>query len=423
MISFKAHKTLSAVALASALFASTTAVHAVELTFWSMWNEPEPQAAALKTIMDAYSKANPDTTFKVVWNGRGNQTKLRAALQAGTPVDFMDQDGDELAGGLQKQGQALALDEALGADFKELLLPGAYDLYAKDGKHFQVPYIYNTVNFWYNKDLLTEAGAAVPATWTEFLAMCETVKAKTGKHALVVEGTDAAYAALPFSHLVERQLGPKALIKVFEDRTGNSWLDPAVLDSAKKAVSLWDSCIAGDARGFQYPAGQQTVALGTSMAELVGSWLPTELADSAGPDFPWGAFNFPEVEGGKGKRTDLQVALLSMAVLKDAPHPKEAAAFLKYLVSDEAQRILVEQGGVGVTRKGVAWPPLLADAFAAAENASALTNIYGGIGIDYADFYTKTFLPEQSNMFLGQKSPEDFVKLMAEATKKYWEGK
>ena len=93
MISSAARKTMTTVAFASALFASTAA-HAVELTFWSMWNEPEPQAAALKTIMDAYTKANPDTTFKVVWNGRGNQTKLRAALQAGTPVDFMDQDAD-----------------------------------------------------------------------------------------------------------------------------------------------------------------------------------------------------------------------------------------------------------------------------------------------------------------------------------------
>src|SRR5262245_24717539 len=103
MLSSASRISLSAVVAASALFASACAGHAVELTFWSMWNEPEPQAAALRTIMDAYTKANPDTTFKVVWNGRGNQTKLRAALQAGTPVDFMDQDGDELAGGLQKQ--------------------------------------------------------------------------------------------------------------------------------------------------------------------------------------------------------------------------------------------------------------------------------------------------------------------------------
>jgi ABC-type glycerol-3-phosphate transport system substrate-binding protein len=414
---------LSAAACAASLLVSAGTAQAVELTFWSMWNEPEPQAAALRAIMDAYTAANPDTTFKVVWNGRGNQTKLRAALQAKTPVDFMDQDGDQLAGGLQKQGQLHALDDQIGADVAAAFLPGAYDLYAEDGKHYQVPYVYNTVNFWYNKDLMKEAGATVPKTWTDMLAMCATVKEKTGKYAVVVEGNDTAYTMLHFSHLLERQLGPDALVKIFEDKTGEAWKDPLVLDSAKKAVSLWGTCIAEDARGFQYPAGQQTIALGDSMSELVGSWLPTELADSAGLDFPWGAFNFPAVEGGKGKQTDLQVALLSMAVLKDAPHPKEAVDFLEFLMSEEAQKILVEQGNVGVTRKGVAWPSILQEAYDAALNATAVTNIYGGLSINYADFYTTTFSPEQNYMFLGQKTPEEFIEIMSAATKKYWAGK
>lgn len=422
MISSASRMKLTAMAVASGLLGSVGVGQSAELTFWSMWNEPEPQAAALRAIMDAYTKANPDTTFKAVWNGRGNQTKLRAALQAGTPVDFMDQDGDQLAGGLQKQGQLRQIDDLAGADFKDVFLPGAYDIYAKDAQHFQVPYIYNTVNFWYNKELMEEAGAKVPETWTELLEVCDAVK-KIGKHAIVVEGTDTAYTMLHFSHLLERQLGPNALITIFEDKTGESWSDPAVLDSAKKAISLWDNCIAGDARGFQYPAGQQTIALGDSMSELVGSWLPTELADSAGLDFPWGAFNFPAVEGGKGKRTDLQVALLSMGVLKDAPHPEETVSFLKFLMSEEAQKILVEQGNVGVTRKGVAWPPILKEAYDAAESATVLTNIYGGLSIDYADFYTTVFSPEQNKMFLGQKSPEDFIKTMADATKAYWESK
>lgn len=413
---------LSVLTIASGLAAFSGASQASELTFWSMWNEPEPQAEALRSIMDAYTKAHPETTFKVVWNGRQNQTKLRGALQAGTKVDFMDQDGDQLAGGLQKQGQAYQLDEALGEGFKDTLLPGAYDLYAEGGKHFQIPYIYNTVNFWYDKEIMKEAGGTPPKTWTELLSLCEAV-GKTGKHALVVEGNDTAYTLLYFSNLLERELGPNAVIKTFEDKSGKAWLDPAVLDSAKKAYSLWDTCIAADARGFQYPAGQQTIALGDSMAELVGSWLPTELSSSTGSDFAWGAFNFPEVEGGKGKQTDLQVALLSMMVLKDAPHPQEAIDFLKYLTGAEAQKVLVEKGGVGVTAKGVEWPAVLTDAYEAAQNATTLTNIYGGMSINYADFYTTKFAPEHNKMFLGQITPEDFVKMMSEETKAYWAGK
>ena len=343
-------------------------------------------------------------------------------MQAGTKVDFVDQDGDQLVGGLQKQGQAYQLDEALGPDFKNTLLPGTYDLYATDGKHYQIPYIYNTVNFWYNKDMMSEAGATPPKTWDDLIKVCDAVQ-KTGKHALVVEGNDLGYTLLYFSNLLERELGANALVTTFEDKTGQSWMSPEVLDAAKKELSLWGPCIAEDARGFQYPQGQQTIPLGDSMADLNGSWLPTELSSSAGDDFPWGAFNFPAVEGGKGKQTDLQVALLSMMVLKDAPHPNEAIDFLKYLVGEEAQKTLVEQANVGVTRNGVAWPELLTDAYEASKNATALSNIYGGVGINYPDFFTTTLGPQHNKMFLGQMSPEDFAKSMAEATKKYWAGK
>lgn len=413
---------LTVAAMTSSLLALTCRAQASELVFWSMWNEPEPQAAALKSIMDAYTKAHPETTFKVAWNGRGNQTKVRGALQAGTKIDFIDQDGDQLAGGMQKQGQAYQLDAALGADFGKSLLPGTYDLYAVDGKHYQVPYIYNTVNFWYNKDMMKEAGAEPPKTWGDLMKVCAAVQ-KMGKHALVVEGTDTAYALLYFSGLIERQFGANALVKIFEDKSGDSWLQPGVLDMAKKELEVWGTCIAEDARGFQYPQGQQTIPLGDSMGDLNGSWLPTELSSAAGDDFPWGAFNFPEVEGGKGKQTDLQVALLSMMVLKDSAHADEAVDFLKYLVSEEAQKIMVSQGNVGVTRNGVEWPAILADAYTASKNATALSNIYGGVGINYADFYTTVLGPQHDKMFLGQISPEDFVKLMAAETKKYWAGK
>ncbi len=423
MMSSASRHIFSVIAVASGLVAAPVTAFASELTFWSMWNEPEPQAQALRTIMAAYTKAHPETTFKVTWNGRQNQTKLRGALQAGTAVDFMDQDGDQLAGGFQKQGQAYQLDDALGAGLKDTLLPGAYDIYSEGGKHYQLPYIYNTMNFWYNKDLMEQAKAEPPKTWSDLIKLCAAVK-KTGKHAFVVEGTDMGYALLYFSYLLEREKGPGAVVKAVEDKTGESWSDPAVTNAAKKELALWDEgCFASEARGFQMPAGQQTLALGDSMADLNGSWLPTELSSTTGDDFHWGAFNFPEVEGGKGKSTDLQVALLSMMVLKNAPHPDDAIAFLKYVVSDEAQKVLVKEGGVGVTRKGIAWPAVLTDAYTAASNATSLLNVYGGVGINYADFYTRVLGPVHDNMFLGQISPEDFVKRMMAETQTYWQNK
>ena len=64
------------------------------------------------------------------WAVRGGR---RSALQAGTKVDFADQDGDQLAGGLQKEGLGYEIAADLG-DTKSALLPGVLDLYATGGK-------------------------------------------------------------------------------------------------------------------------------------------------------------------------------------------------------------------------------------------------------------------------------------------------
>lgn len=414
-------RTLAAAIVAAAPSALAVPALAGELVYWSMWNETEPQATALKKIMDAYTAAHPDTTFSVVWNGRQNQTKLRTALQAGTAVDFMDQDSDQLAGGLQKDGLARDIASDLSPETKAAFLPGTLELFADGERIYQIPYTYNTVNFWYDRDMLAEVGGAVPSTFDDLLALCGKVK-DAGKHALVIEGNVAFYNALYFSHHLSRLKGPGAKVTAFENKTGAGWSDPAVLEAAKASRALWDAgCIAEDARGFQYPAGQQTIPIGDSLGELVGSWLPTELAESAGPDFNWGAFNYPEVSGGAGKSTDIEVGLLSFVVLKDAPNAKEAVDFLSFVMSEEAQKMLVSDGGVGVTRSGVAWPEVLSDAYASASAATSLSPFGGGLNLEYPEFTSQVFNPEFNKMFLGETTPEDFVATLISETKKYWD--
>lgn len=422
---------LAVVLLGTAMASPALAADPVKLVFWSMWNETEPQAKALQALMTEYSQAHPDVTFQAVWNGRQNQTKIRSALAAGTAIDFVDQDADQIAGGLVKEGLGHPIDAALDTPiageskpFRDIFLPGTLDLLADGQTHVLIPYIYNTVNFWYNKDMLQEAGVtAPPATWDDLLAMCKAVKDQ-GHEALVIEGNVGGYNLLYFGHLIERQKGAGAVQKLFEDKSGEGWRDPAVLAAAKMERQLWDQgCIAEDARGFQYPAGQQTIALGDSAAELVGSWLPTELADSAGADFPWGSFTFPAVAGGAGKVTDLQVALIAFMVMKDSKHPDEAIDFLKFAMSEKGQQALAQTGGVGVTRTGVAWPAVLQSAYEAAANASALSLYGGGLQVAYPDFNATVLTPEHNKMFLGQITPEELVDTLAAKTKEYWAGR
>ncbi len=407
--------------------AAQPAFAATRLVYWSMWNEAEPQAKALKTIIGRYEKANPGVTFQVVWNGRQNQTKVRGAIAAGSQIDLVDQDADQIAAGLVREGQAFPLNALFdgkapgdAAPLRTILMPGTAELFAKDGKFYQAPYIYNTVNFWYNKEALTQIGAAVPQSWEDLLLMCQKAQAKK-LDGLAIESNVASYNALYFSYLLERLQGSGAISKILDDKSGAAWADPAVLAAAGMERELWDKkCISADARGFQYPQGQQTIAMGETVAELVGSWLPTELADSAGKDFAWGSFPFPTVKGGAGKSTDLQAALLSFVVLKNSKNTTQAIDFLKFVLSEASQKTIAEAGNVGVTRQGVKWPGALASAYLQASKATALTPLVGGMQTKLPDFYATIFEPLHNQMFLGQITPESFVKTLQAKTREYW---
>ena len=96
-----------------------------------MWNEPEVIAQTIQKWIDAFEAQNPNVTIEIVWNGRENQTKARTALAGGTVIDIVDQDADQIAGGMMKEGLGLPLNDyldqkALDEDvpIKDVFYPG-----------------------------------------------------------------------------------------------------------------------------------------------------------------------------------------------------------------------------------------------------------------------------------------------------------
>ena len=410
--------TATTIGLTLGLMASSAA--ASELVFWSMWNEPEPQAQALREVMAAYTAKKPDTTFKVVWNGRQNQVKIRAAIGAGTQIDFMDQDGDQLASGLVRAGLGLPLDEMLEGSVSEDMLPNVLDLFAKDGARYQLPYIYNPISIWYAKDLFKELGLSKPTTMKELLAACETAAA-ADFNLLVTEGNVANYQLYNFTYAMQRVAGNGAVRNVIADKTGEAWKSDAVRASLDAGTAMWDAkCFSDDVLGFQFPIGQQTIALGESVGELVGAWLPAELSKAVPEDFEWGSFGFPTIEGGTGANSDLQASLLTMMAFADSPNASEVLDFFKFLVSEEGQTIISTTGGVGVTNRNVKWNSNLTDGYELAINASAILASNDATNVVYPEFHTTVLAPTYSEFFRKQITAEEFMETMANRAAKFW---
>jgi raffinose/stachyose/melibiose transport system substrate-binding protein len=401
----------------------------VELAFWSMWNEPEPQAVVLTKLMQSFTAEHPNITITPVWNGRENQTKLRTALSGGTVVDFMDQDSDQLAGGMMTEGLGYPLDEGLkenaldqNVPITSVFSPGILEQYkAPDGHTYLWPYMSSPVMFWYNKDIFTKAGiSGPPATWDDLMVACDKIKA-IGIAPITTESNEPEYDNYWLNYLVERQKGPDFLTKVIEDKTGEMWKDPVFPTSIKMFQDMWTrGCLPEGAKGFIWPAGQQLLATDQAGMELCGSWLPNELRDTTRPDFKWGGFNFPAVTGGTGNGGDLHIWTGSMMILKDSPHPKEAWEFLKYVMTNANQSTISADAIQGVPNVNVTWPEAISDGATAANNANAVILAIGG-GLAYHPEFIKSVLSTNlSAAFYGTMTPEEFSTKMAADAAAYW---
>jgi ABC-type glycerol-3-phosphate transport system substrate-binding protein len=406
------------------------AEEAVTLVFWSMWNEPEPQALAIAKWIDAFEAEHPNITIDVVWNGRENQTKARTALAGGTVIDLVDQDADQIAGGMMSEGLGYPLDEflsqkALDEDvpITDVFYPGLLDVFKMDGKTYLWPYVDNPVMWWYNKAMFEEVGVTPPTTWDEFLAVSQKIK-DAGYAPIAVEGDVFDYNMFIYNYYITRLKGKGFLLSVIEDKTGESWKDPAIIDSMAAMRELWDKgFIPPESQGYVWPAGQTTLALGETAMEMCGGWLPTELKDTAGEDFKWGGFRMPAVSGGVGDIDDLHSWLLAFMILKDSKHPAEAFEFLKFMMTKENMEIMAKDALVGVTRKGVEWAAPIADGAAASETAKqGLLHVDGGYAF-HAEFVTNVLNEPFLDAFYLRITPEEFASTMAERAAEYWASK
>ncbi len=399
----------------------------VEIVFWSMWNEGEPQAEVYKKWIATYEELNPDIKVKIVFNGRENQTKLRTALAGGTVVDLMDQDALQVAGGLMVDGAGYAVDDwldepAYGEDtpFRDIFVPGTLvQNVADDGHTYLIPYTLITVAFWYDKRNFEDAGVEKPPeTWEEFLEVCAQLE-EYGLPPIAEDGQADQYNEFWFYHLVERLEGSGFLLAATEDPSGEAWEHPSfmktleMIDEARQYfIEGWD--------GFVWPAGQMELAMGTAGMELCGSWLPNELKVSVDPEFDWGGFAFPSVEGGKGARTDMEAYLLSWMILKDAPHAREAFDFIKFCMTEENQMMVVGETLNASARAGVPWPDVIKDGEAMFAEATATFEGLDWMQSKHAEYFTTIFRPTYRQVFLGQITPEEFITQMKEQTAAYW---
>lgn len=234
----------------SSVAASSTAANAAADTlsgtieYWSSWSETENQALVLKQAADAFTQLHPNVKINFTFNGRDNRNLVVSAIEAGTQIDLMDANIDNVQKLWSENIKDLSsyidktYDTTNGKAYKDVVIPSMISLAGSlfDGKTMCIPYIPQAFMIFCNKGLLEECGVTeYPQTWEELMDACEKVKA--AGHIPVT--TDSNYCTSWVGYYMSRRLGNDRVMELAKD--SSQWAsEQGIKDTAEAIDELPD---------------------------------------------------------------------------------------------------------------------------------------------------------------------------------------
>jgi multiple sugar transport system substrate-binding protein len=304
-----------------------------------MWGDPAELEVWNKIVAD-FHQAKPDITVKVeVSDWDSYWTKLKTLLSADTPPDVFAMDAP-LYLDYQSRGVLLNLQPYLdkNPDLLKGVYPQTLEAYKTSDGMYGLPRDFQTVVLFYNKDMFDAAGVAYPtADWTyEDL--------RNAAKQLTIVGSDGKVSQFGFySDLWDMELVWSEAIWAYGGDVINADHTKTLLGDSK-AHEAWqlfhdmmfedkswpDSTTAGEYGGDPFLAG---VAAMTT----IGHWAVPGYAEA---NFKWDVAPMPK--GPSGQATSVNSA--GFVVGKASKNPDAAFEFLKYVLSEPAQKRLAELG-------------------------------------------------------------------------------
>lgn len=385
------------------------------LVYWSMWEATEPQAQVIQAAVDKYM-ADTGVTVDLQFKGRtGQREGLEAALAAGQQIDIFDEDVDRVNG---TWGSYLMDLESLVAEtgYEQKASPALMQI-ARDvagGTLKSIPYQASVFAFFYNQDLFDQAGiTAVPTTWSEFLDVCQKLK----DAGIVPITCDDAYIDCMIGYHLGRLGGEDKVVDIV---TNGKWDDPIVKQMAEDYEELASKgYFSPNLAQNVWPAGQNTeLALGGAAMYLNGSWLPNEVKNMTGPDFRWGCFSYPAVDGGVDGPEALNVSNQVLAINKDSKMAKEAFNLITYITQGEFDAMMAEQAvSIPTDTTNTTWPKLMANVKPVYEGITAEGRYSWAVGVESNNDITPIIKENFTKLCAGSMTAQEFVDAMIAASK------
>jgi len=370
----------------------------------TMWVDTGGDATVSQCLIDkVIGNFNAkDNSFIVEGQPQANAwDAIRTAVAGGGGPDVVYTPGPSFVYEMAKAGQLLPLDDyAQKLGWEEQFLPWALSLGKVDGKLYSIPHEIETMVLYYNKTVFEEHGWKPPTTIDEYLKLVEDIKAA----GLIANAsgnsdwkpTDEHYFTIFVNHIA----GPQ---KVYDALTGKTpWTDPEI----EKAVDTMDQLFMSGAfmnsldLYYTTESTAYLATLGDGKAAMLPSgtwWMGTignYFGEKANNKNDWDWVPFPTTDGsplytlGIGSTYSINAA---------SKYPEEAAEFLTYYFSPEAQAISIAECGVAPAPINITSEELKG---VDARRARLIEELNKAAGAGQYGYTTWTFWPPKSDAYI-----------------------
>jgi raffinose/stachyose/melibiose transport system substrate-binding protein len=327
---------------AGGAFAATSRTDTVKLTLWHNYGTEANAVAAVK-LAKAFEKAHSNISVKVVSQPAANYfALLQAAAISKTGPDLAVMWTGLFA--IKYQKSLLNLKPYFSAAEQSTINSLKYmSINFDPAKGFLVMPLENQFYMgFYNKTLFRKAGvSAVPRTWSQLYAAC--AKLKSAGIIPMVYGADpqaiqsSPYPWYDMSYLMAGTLAPGEWKGLYTGRI--PWTSPKIAAQMTKWISLRKKgCTNTDV---------------LTKTNILGAFMKGQAAMIS--DGNWDAATFQKGMGSKvapfvlpfsdsPQHGVIQYSGDGFSVTKYSKHQKEAVEFLKFMLSAEGQKIIIDAG-------------------------------------------------------------------------------
>ena len=161
-------------------------------------------------------------------------------------------------GNFVRGNRAVDLTKVIGPDTEwgKTLVPAAVQAFQYNGKYYGIPLYLDAKFMGYNKAIFAKAGVAVPKSFEELLAACDTLR-KSGVTPISL-GNKEAWPAVHYAGQLLAYNVPRATLEHDFDPKTAKFDDPGYVESLKQFKALIDRCTDGAAvNGTSYASAFQ----------------------------------------------------------------------------------------------------------------------------------------------------------------------